>query len=256
MWRRAAHTARAAPIPSSQIRVVVAKFGVRGDGDGVPHGVDEGRDRQGGEDGPDRPEAGPPTVAVGRPAPTAAQEQDEQDEAQRPDDVELLLDRQRPVVLHRGGLGALGEVVDRAPRQDPVDDVDRRPDDVAAYLAPPPPRHQEPRGDRDRDEDEDGRRQQPAGPPRHEPWPRDRARGGQLAQQQPGDEVAGDDEEDVDAEEAVRQERQARVVDQHEQDGDRPQALDVGPEALRPGRPGQVRTPRAGGPQGPRGPGR
>ena len=25
MWRRAAHTARAAPIPSSQIRVVVAK---------------------------------------------------------------------------------------------------------------------------------------------------------------------------------------------------------------------------------------
>ena len=70
----------------------------------------------------------------------------------------------------------------------------------------------------------------------------------QLAHEDAGDEEAGDDEEDVDAEEAVGQ-RQARVVDHDEQDGDGAQALDVGPEAVPAGtgvRAAQVSAPAGG----------
>ena len=42
------------------------------------------------------------------------------------------------------------------------------------------------------------------------------------------DEVAGDDEEDVDAGEPARQKGRAGVEDEHRQHGDGPQAVDVG----------------------------
>ena len=64
----------------------------------------------------------------------------------------------------------------------------------------------------------------------HEPDPRDGAAAVELGDEQPGDEEAGDDEEDVDADEAAAH-RQAGVVGEHGEDGDRPQPLDVGAEA-------------------------
>ena len=49
-----------------------------------------------------------------------------------------------------------------------------------------------------------------------------------LAGDDSGDEVAGDDEEDVDADEAAGSELEACVVEDDEQDGDRAHAVDVG----------------------------
>ena len=54
----------------------------------------------------------------------------------------------------------------------------------------------------------------------------------QLAEDQPGDQVAGDDEEHVDPDESAVQAEQPGVVHHHGDDGERPQALDVGPEPL------------------------
>ena len=51
-----------------------------------------------------------------------------------------------------------------------------------------------------------------------------------LAHQQAGDEEAGDDEEDVDADEAAARARNAGMEQQHRPDGDGPEALDVGAE--------------------------
>ena len=78
------------------------EVGVRGDGDGVPHGLDEGRDARAARTaptalrlGPDRPSAGP--------RPRRRRSRTSRMRQQRPDDVELLLDGQRPEVLHRRG---------------------------------------------------------------------------------------------------------------------------------------------------------
>ena len=52
-----------------------------------------------------------------------------------------------------------------------------------------------------------------------------------LAEQQAGDQEAGDDEEDVDADVAAGEERDPGVAEQDGDDRDRPQPLDVGAEA-------------------------
>ena len=64
---------------------------------------------------------------------TASHEATEQH--QRPDQVELLLERQRPVVLHEGGLVGGREVVDGVGRERPVLDVEGRREDLAQVLA-------------------------------------------------------------------------------------------------------------------------
>ena len=51
-----------------------------------------------------------------------------------------------------------------------------------------------------------------------------------LAQQQPGDDESGDDEEDVHPDEAAGEARQTGVVEHDQQDGDGPQPFDVRPE--------------------------
>ena len=56
-----------------------------------------------------------------------------------------------------------------------------------------------------------------------------------LAYQQQGDEVAGDDEEDVDAHEAARQPPDSGMVADHEEHGDGTETLDVA--SVLPSRP-------------------
>ena len=56
---------------------------------------------------------------------------------------------------------------------------------------------------------------------------------GDLAEQQRGDQEAGDDEEHVDADEAAAERADVGVEQHHQRDGDGPQALDVGAEADR-----------------------
>ena len=90
------------------------------------------------------------------------------------------------------------------------------------------------RGDCDED-GERGRGQQPAGTAGVERRQRDRARLADLADDQPGDEEARQDEEDVDADEAAGQQRKPRVIAEDEQDGYGAESLDVGAERGTPG---------------------
>jgi hypothetical protein len=48
-----------------------------------------------------------------------------------------------------------------------------------------------------------------------------------LREQEPGDQVPGEDEEDVDADEAAAEERDARMAQDDEQNRDRSETLDV-----------------------------
>jgi hypothetical protein len=91
------------------------------------------------------------------------------------------------------------------------------------------------------DEDDGGQRaeqqrdqrrgQDPPHPSRPERGQRQRPAAVGLAHEHPGDQEAGDGEEDVDADEAARQRARPQVVDDHEQDGDGAQRLDLGPDA-------------------------
>ena len=57
-----------------------------------------------------------------------------------------------------------------------------------------------------------------------------------LAEKHAGDEESGDDEEDVDADEAARGPRHARVEEHHEENHQASKAFDVGAEARAHGR--------------------
>ncbi len=136
------------------------------------------------------------------------EERGEQQE-QRPDDVELLLDRERPVVLEGGRVVRRGEVVDGVRGEDPVHDVERRADRLPPRVGPARVRRE--RGDADRrHEDDEQRRGQEAtrapGPEFGEPDPG----AGLRLHEVRGDEVAGDDEEDVDPGVARRAPRRGR----------------------------------------------
>ena len=72
-----------------------------------------------------------------------------------------------------------------------------------------------------------GRRQDPPRPAGVEVAQRDPAGAVGLAQQQAGDQVAGDHEEDVDADEAAVEGADVGVVERHEAHGNSPQPLDV-----------------------------
>ena len=63
-------------------------------------------------------------------------EADPGEHEQRPDDVELLLRRERPVVLHRRRGVRGGQVVDSVARQRPVLDVRGRAPDLLEELLP------------------------------------------------------------------------------------------------------------------------
>ena len=183
---------------------------------------------------------------------------DEHEHDERPQEVELLLDRERPQVheqLRRGR----GEVVGAGADLEPV----RREGDGAEHLAPdadeqvalaePGEQH----GCRDAHEE---RRQQPAGAAGPEAGQVDavpvarRSRTSSVVMRKPGD-----DEEDVDPEEAAGQPRRVEVEDEHGGDGQGAQAVEAGEAAgpgRRPGRrhppspPGRLRSP-AGGAAGP-----
>ncbi len=159
----------------------------------------------------------------------------EGDEEERPQQVELLLDGERPVVQQRRRLrlGELsGEVVAEAPGEHEVDDEHSCRHGVDRQRALGQRRQRHRAGEQRDDEDETRRRQQTAGPPCPEPRQRQRARRRQLLEQQAGDEEAGQDEEHVDADEATL-ERTETKVEQHDGD-DRhgTQALDVGAELV------------------------
>ena len=182
----------------------------------------EGADQEDSERHPERRADG---------AAAAAPEPGDGEQQGRPDQVELLLDRQRPEVEHRARFDVLGEVVDRLLGEVPVGRVEGGADDVAGDFDRAHGREQQQREDADRGEQDRRERQQPPGAAGVEAAQGDAPGAVDLVEQKAGDEEAGDDEEDVDADVAAGEERDAGVAEQDRADRDRAHALDVRPEA-------------------------
>ena len=177
---------------------------------------------------------------AGRVGPPTTRDQRDRQHQQRPHDVELLLDPERPEVQHRARRRVRGEVVGRLRGEADVGHVEGRCDHVEAHAAVVEPRQREPREHGDHAEDQGRGGQQPAGPTRPEAGERHVAVALHLGDQQAGDEEAGDHEEHVDADEAAAEQRQPHVVADDGDDRDRPQAFDVRSEAPRRGRVGRA----------------
>ncbi len=147
-----------------------------------------------------------------------------QQEQPRPEQVELLLHRQRPQVLQHGRatggleIGLVGQDVD------PVRDIGQCGRQVALLMARGIRCQRDDQQRRPDEHREQGRQQAPR-PADVEAAQvrRAGARGG--IQEQGGDEEAGQHEEDVDAEEAPRRPRQVCVIGEDGQDGDRAQPV-------------------------------
>ncbi len=167
---------------------------------------------------------------------------------QRPHDVELLLHRQRPQVLQQRRAAEGLEVRLFGDDLPPVRHVDQRRRDVAHQ-----PRHRVGRQHRrhhgHHGDHREGRRQQAARPAQVEGAEVDAAMARVFAQQQRGDDEAGDDEEHVHAQEAGRREPVLpQVVGDDGEHGDAPQAVQAGQPrrfGMRGCRP-RRRHPRAG----------
>ncbi len=144
-----------------------------------------------------------------------------------PHQVELLLDRQRPVVLHRRRRESLGEVVGAQTREVDVGQEGRRPGGVGRHLLHAGvgqlPRRE---GER-RDQHDRGGRQDPASAARVEPEQSDPPGPLGLPHQQGGDEVARQDEEHVDADVATGHGPDPGVIGDDGHHGDRAESLDV-----------------------------
>jgi len=152
-----------------------------------------------------------------------------------PDQVELLLHRERPEVQQRRRVGRaeLGaEVVAELDGEAPVDDEEADGDGVVAERLLRQGRQQPVRGDEGDHRDERGGGQKAASAPGPEGSQRDGARAMELFQQQAGDEEPGQHEEHVDADEAAGELSQPEVEQEHQHHGDGPQAFHVGAKVL------------------------
>ena len=152
-----------------------------------------------------------------------------EDDEQRPHEVELLLDRQRPEVLHRRRL-EVGAVRDlRVACEVPVLHVERAREDLLQERPPLHLRHEQERRHRAGAQHHERGRQDAPGPAHvellepHPPVPLG------VAEQEPRDQEAGDDEEHVDADEARRECGGPEVVEHDAADRHGTERLDLGP---------------------------
>ena len=155
-----------------------------------------------------------------RPAPPVGEQGD-----RGPEDVELLLHRQRPQVLEHGRAADELEVRGLGEDAQPVRVVEQRAREVAAEPG------RAVVGDRRDQQGGHGQHgeqcgQQPAGPADVEVLEVDPPGAVELDQQQRGDQEAGEDEEHVHAEESARDPGNIRVVEHHGDDRDRAQAVE------------------------------
>nr|BFF23309.1 hypothetical protein GCM10025732_12740 [Glycomyces mayteni] len=192
---------------------------LRGGGDGDREREGRGEDDRGADDrGGDE--------ATG--ASSGAHQEDQ--EEQGPDDVELLLDREGPELLERGGRLVGVEVLGLLGDEAVVDDVD---DDGEGVLEDRfEARHgvEHPRAQGGRDGDDGSGGQDAAGAAGVEPGDGDAAGRVDLLDEQGGDEEPGEDEEHVYADVTSCGPGEPGVREEDQADGDGAQALDVGPE--------------------------
>ena len=158
-------------------------------------------------------------------------ELDPEQQQEGPEDVELLLDRERPEVVERFFRREAGEVGDVAEDLLPVVDVEDRRDDRLAELVGLGGAEDRHPGDDDRQHHEQ-RRQQAPGAGQPELAELDPAAGRELGEQQVGDQVAGEGEEDPDPQQSSRRPAETEVEDDHRQHRDRAQPVEPGHVAL------------------------
>ena len=147
---------------------------------------------------------------------------------ERPQQVELLLDRQRPEMEHRRGIHGR-EVVGGA---DGEAYVRERQAGREAVIGDPPKiqrRHDEPRRQERRDEHEQGGRKDASGTACVERAKSDPSRVFSFVREQPRDQEPRQDEEDVHPDEAGLGSGDPDVAEEDEQDGDAAQTLEVRP---------------------------
>lgn len=170
------------------------------------------------------------------PPPHAQPDQRGAHQQQRPHQIELLLDRERPVMLDRRRGQTRVEIVRPLSGEMEVSPKEDR----GRGIAENPLRL-------DRVQQQSGRNyghdrhqgccgKNAPGPPRIEPEERDPTRLPELLDELPRDQKTRDDEEHVDPDIATRDPR-VRVVEHHEQNRDRAQSLNIRSKALtyRPG---------------------
>ena len=148
-----------------------------------------------------------------------------------PEDVELLLDRQRPEVVERLRRRELGEVGDVMEDQPPVLEVEER---AARGLAEVGGLVRADHGHpgHDHDQQHDQRREQAPRPGEPEPREVDPPPSLHLREQQVGDQVAAEGEEDADPQQAAGDPVGAEVVGEYAQHCDCPQTIESGHVAL------------------------
>ena len=178
--------------------------------------------------------ATPMSTPTSSAAPALAPHGEDEHEDQRPEQVELLLHRQRPHVLEQRRAPRALEVREVAEDEEPVLDVEQRGDDLAPQLVEHVGEEQD-GVDRHHEEHGEERGEEAAGPPVPEPLQPDPAVLLPVGQQQARDQVAADHEEHVDAEEATRDPPLVGVVQQDGDDRDRAEAIERGdvPETRR-----------------------
>ena len=175
-------------------------------------------------EGEDRPLSSP------EPADFPANKEQGADE-QRPDHIELLLDRERPVVLQRAGGVLRPHVVGRSRRQNPVLGVQGRSSGVSGHarqqaLGQP---HQ---AGRQGGQENNGRGRQKATDPTAPELDDVAGPGGRVPQQVRGDQEPRKDEEDVDAHIAALQSMRPQVVNQDRHHGHGSQTLDIDADSV------------------------
>ena len=165
-----------------------------------------------------------PSADVGHPARTGTPEQQDHDD--RPRQVELLLDGEAPEVPQRGEVAGRG-VAEAHPDLVPVRHVERSGEHVAAELAERVAfEHRRP--DRDEQHHHEHRGEEPPGAAQPEVAERDPIVALAFRDQEQRDEVAGDHEEHLHAEEAAGEPRVVGVVDHHGHHGERPETVEAG----------------------------
>ncbi len=176
-----------------------------------------------------------------RAAPLALGEADQQ---QREEEVELLLDRQRPEVQERADPDLRGrEVVVALEQEPPVRDVQQGRLGVPHQRGPPDGReHHHGDGAGGQHHEERGR-EQPADAPVVEVREVQPPGVRQLLEQDGGDEEAREDEEEVHPDEAAGEHAHPGVEEHHEIDGQAAHPVQSGPVG-----PGHIGTLRESGP--------
>ncbi len=132
----------------------------------------------------------------------------------------------------RGWGGHAREVVARSQGEADVAEREGRDGAVQADGRPIERSHEKEGGAKRGDEHDEGRRKQTPGSACVERQQADPPGSLVLAQEEPGDEEAADDEEDVDADEAAGHPGQAGVKQDDDEDGQPAQALDVGAKSV------------------------